>query len=172
MLGWLENHVQTRGDRHLWDPKQVSRWANRPATDSQKKLVKDLLGKDLDCIDLDNLSKIEARTLIDNGKTRRDEKLKQIYGCCPVCGAALMLSRDNKSFTCTTNTWRRGPAGWTRVGGCGTTFRVRADGHCISAADLQGIREKGYYTWRNRRYVFHKSKYPNGFATIDAEADR
>ena len=172
VLGWLENHVQTRGDRHLWDPKQVSRWANRPATDSQKKLVKDLLGKDLDCIDLDNLSKIEARTLIDNGKTRRDEKLKQIYGCCPVCGAALMLSRDNKSFTCTTNTWRRGPAGWTRVGGCGTTFRVRADGHCISAADLQGIREKGYYTWRNRRYVFHKSKYPNGFATIDAEADR
>ncbi len=49
----------------LWDLKKVQQWGENPATDSQKNMIRKKMKKrDLENIDMENLTKYEASVLI------------------------------------------------------------------------------------------------------------
>ena len=97
-----------------------------------------MLGNDVEAIDVEHLTKREAAAVLDNAFEKQEKAFADIYGLCPKCGQALKLTKNKKSFTCTSNHWSQ-DGSWRLVSGCGTTFKVRADGHCIKPADLKAF---------------------------------
>ena len=129
-----------------------------------------MLGDDAEAIDVEHLTKREAAAVLDNAFEKQEKAFADIYGLCPKCGQALKLTKNKKSFTCTSNHWSQDGT-WTLISGCGTTFKVRADGHCIKPADLKAIRESGFYVWRGKRFAFEPARNPGDFSAIRCIGD-
>lgn len=162
---WLDHYPVPSQDRSLWDTESVKKWGNKPASSAQIGQIRRMLGDDVEAIDVEHLTKREAAAVLDNAFEKQENAFAEIYGLCPKCGQALKLTKNKKSFTCTSNHWSQ-DGSWTLVSGCGTTFKVRADGHCIKPADLKAIRENGYYVWRGKRYAFEPARNPGDFSAI------
>ena len=162
---WLDHYPIPSQDRSLWDTEAVKKWGNKPASSAQIGQIRRMLGDDAEAIDVEHLTKREAAAVLDNAFERQEKAFAEIYGLCPKCGQALKLTKNKKSFTCTSNHWSQ-DGSWTLVSGCGTTFKVRADGHCIKPADLKAIRENGFYVWRGKKYAFEPARNPGDFSAI------
>ena len=135
---WLDHYPVPSQDRSLWDTESVKKWGNKPASSAQIGQIRRMLGDDAEAIDVEHLTKREAAAVLDNAFEKQENAFAEIYGLCPKCGQALKLTKNKKSFTCTSNHWSQ-DGSWTLVSGCGTTFKVRADGHCIKPADLKAF---------------------------------
>lgn len=124
-----------------------------------------MLGDDAETIDVEHLTKREAAAVLDNAFEKQEKVFADTYGLCPKCGQPLKLTKNRKSFTCTTNHWSK-DGSWILVSGCGTTFKVRADGHCVKPADLKAIRDNGFYVWRGKKYTFEPARNLGDFSHI------
>lgn len=162
---WLDRYPVPSQDRSLWDTESVKKWGNKPASSAQIGQIRRMLGDDSEAIDVEHLTKREAAAVLDNAFEKQEKAFADIYGLCPKCGQALKLTKNKKSFTCTSNHWSQ-DGSWRLVSGCGTTFKVRADGHCIKPADLKAIRENGYYVWRRKKYAFEPAVNLGDFSAI------
>lgn len=162
---WLDHYPIPSQDRSLWDTEAVKKWGNKPASSAQIGQIRRMLGNDVEAIDVEHLTKREAAAVLDNAFEKQEKAFADIYGLCPKCGQALKLTKNKKSFTCTSNHWSQ-DGSWRLVSGCGTTFKVRADGHCIKPADLKAIRENGFYVWRGKKYAFEPARNPGDFSAI------
>lgn len=162
---WLDHYPVPSQDKTLWDTELVRKWGNKPASSAQIGQIKRMLGDDAEGIDVEHLTKREAAAVLDNAFEKQEKVFADMYGLCPKCGQPLKLTKNRKSFTCTTNHWSKDGA-WTLVSGCGTTFKVRADGHCVKPADLESIRENGFYVWRGKKYAFEPARNLGDFSCI------
>ena len=162
---WLDHYPIPSQDKSLWDTEFVRKWGNKPASSAQVGQIRRMLGDDAEEIDVEHLTKREAAAVLDNAFEKQEKVFADMYGLCPKCGQALKLTKNKKSFTCTSNHWSKDGA-WTLISGCGTTFKVRADGHCIKPADLQAIQENGFYVWRGKKYAFEPARNLGSFSSI------
>ena len=162
---WLDHYPIPSQDKSLWDTEFVRKWGNKPASSAQIGQIRRMLGNDAEAIDVEHLTKRETAAVLDNAFEKQEKAFADIYGLCPKCGQALKLTKNKKSFTCTSNHWSQ-DGSWRLVSGCGTTFKVRADGHCIKPADLKAIRENGYYVWRGKKYAFGPARNSGDFSAI------
>lgn len=142
--GWLERNPLTRFARRIWDPEEVSRWADLPATASQidyaNKLVEELSGDDLRAM---RLSRRDAAILIENAKAREESKRAERIGACPVCGAPLKLSASGKMVMCTRISWQKKRGKLVPTGPCRFRFIRRVNGRRLSERQVKTLVEKG-----------------------------
>jgi len=55
-------------DRYIWDLEKVKAWGKYPATEAQTRLIRRKCKKDIDLIDFDNLTKMQASMIINRIK--------------------------------------------------------------------------------------------------------
>ena len=54
--------------RYIWDLEKVKAWGKYPATEAQTRLIKRRCKKDIDLIDFDSLTKMQASMIINRIK--------------------------------------------------------------------------------------------------------